>query len=313
MHDDQALISSPAAPDGMALFIDRVCAGLQSAESRRAYRRAILEFVGYLGDRREQPSKALMNEWKAKLRTDGRGDSAINSCLSAARFFLREAADNGLLDRAVVESAVKVTNIQQRGSRAGNWLDKAQAETLLQTPDGATALAVRDRAILACLVGAGLRRSECAALTVEHFQQREGRWVIVDIIGKRNKARTVPIPSWCKAIVDQWIEAAGIAGGLVFRQASWAKDKFVVSDQGLSDKGIARAVTRWTREMGLASVAAHDLRRTFAKLAHKGGADLAQIQLNLGHDSLETTQKYLGSKLSYSDSAADHLGLNVEL
>ena len=60
------------------------------------------------------------------------------------------------------------------------------------------------------LLGCGLRREECAALTVQHLQQREGRWVIVDLEGKRNKKRSVPMPSWAKYAVDTWLLAAAI-------------------------------------------------------------------------------------------------------
>jgi integrase len=56
-------------------------------------------------------------------------------------------------------------------------------------------------------------------------------------------------------------------------------------------------------------LAPHDLRRTFAKLAHKGDAPLEQIQLSLGHASIQTTERYLGVKQSLSDAPCDHLGL----
>jgi site-specific recombinase XerD len=311
--NNEALAIIPPAGE-IEKFIGRILDGVQSDNTRRGYRRAINAFVVFKGERPGEPlSKGLLNEFKASMKAEGRGDAAINQALSAVRYFLRESAADGMIDATEADRACQVKGIQRRGVRAGNWLDKRQTEALIAAPDSSTALAIRDRAILACLIGAGLRRSECASLTVEHFQQRESRWVIVDIIGKRNKARTIPIPSWCKAIVDQWTTAAGISSGVIFRQASWSKDKFVVSETGLSDKGIARAVARWTREMGLVGIAAHDLRRTFAKLARSGGGDLEQIQLALGHESLKTTQDYLGSKLSYSDSAADRLGLSVEI
>lgn len=60
-------------------------------------------------------------------------------------------------------------------------------------------------------------------------------------------------------------------------------------------------------------LAAHDLRRTFAKLAHKGGAALDQIQLSLGHASLKTTEVYLGVEQDLTDAPCDRLGLRVEL
>ena len=65
-------------------------------------------------------------------------------------------------------------------------------------PDTSTLKGRRDRALLAVMVGCGLRREETAALTLEHIQQRDGRWVIVDLIGKGARVRSVPMPSWAK-------------------------------------------------------------------------------------------------------------------
>ena len=318
MHDSTALISSPASsPDAMGLFIGRICAGLQSEHSRRAYERGMREFAAFMSEKREAPSKGLLNEFKLKLRTDGRGDAAINSILVATRRFLKEAADAGMLDPVEVERAVKVEGITRRGQRAGNWLTSEQCERMLQLPDVTTAMGLRDRAILALFLGAGIRRGEAVNLTVEHFQMREGRWCIVDILGKRNKLRTIPIPAWTKAIVDLWLSAAGITGGLVCRVATRAKDsarnKFKVDDVPLSAQAIFRVVVRYAGKVGVPSLRPHDLRRTFAQLSRKGGAALEQIQLTLGHESIATTERYLGSRLDYQNSAADHLGLNVRV
>ena len=53
----------------------------------------------------------------------------------------------------------------------------------------------------------------------------------------------------------------------------------------------------------------HDLRRTFAKLAHQGRAPLEQIQISLGHASIQTTERYLGLKQNLHDAPCDRLGL----
>ena len=92
-----------------------------------------------------------------------------------------------------------------------------QAQALLNTPDATTTKGLRDRAILAVLLGCGLRRSEVAALTIEHIQQRDGRWCIVDLVGKHGRVRTVPMPTWVKVAIDAWTAAAIIADGHVFR------------------------------------------------------------------------------------------------
>jgi integrase len=71
--------------------------------------------------------------------------------------------------------------------------------------------------MLAVLLGCGLRREEATNLTFENIQQRDGRWVIVDIVGKRNRVRSVPMPAWTKALIDLWANAAGLSVGHVFR------------------------------------------------------------------------------------------------
>jgi site-specific recombinase XerD len=110
-----------------------------------------------------------------------------------------------------------VKGVASKGVRLGNWLAVRQAQTLLNTPDAATPKGLRDRAILALLLGCGLRRSEVAAITVGHIQQRDGRWCIVDLVGEHGRVRTVPMPTWVKVAVDAWTSAADIADGHVFR------------------------------------------------------------------------------------------------
>ncbi len=63
----------------------------------------------------------------------------------------------------------------------------------------------------------GLRRSEVAALTMSHVQQRDGRWCIVDLVGKHGRVRTVPMPTWVKVAIDAWTCVAGVDDGQVFR------------------------------------------------------------------------------------------------
>jgi len=89
-------------------------------------------------------------------------------------------------------SVAKVRGAPQHGVRTGNWLNRQQAERLMDAPDLSTITGQRDRALLAVLIGCGLRRSEAAGLTFEHIQQRVSRWVIVDLVGKHG--RTVRFP-----------------------------------------------------------------------------------------------------------------------
>lgn len=128
-----------------------------------------------------------------------------------------EAADNGLLDPEIAAGISRVKGAKRQGIRIGNWLTLPQAREFLAAPDLSTLKGKRDRTILATLIGCGLRRTETAELSVEHIQQREARWVVVDLVGKHGRVRSVPMPAWAKAATDAWTEAAGITSGRVFR------------------------------------------------------------------------------------------------
>jgi len=180
----------------------------------------------------------------------------------------------------------------------------------LDAPDAATLKGLRDRAILAIMLGCGLRRSEVARLELAHVQGRDGRWVICDLVGKGGRMRSVVMPAWAKRALDGWTAAAWVrvAEGPVFHQV----DKAGNLGGPLSEVGVSWLIKQYGAALGFDALAAHDLRRTYAKLSRKGGADLEQIQLSLGHASLTTTERYLGSALDLERAPCDALGLGVQ-
>jgi site-specific recombinase XerD len=91
-----------------------------------------------------------------------------------------------------------VKGAKKVGVRLGNWLTADQSLRLLQAPEAETVRGRRDRAILALLLGCGLRRAEVAQLQVRDVQQREEHWALVDLIGKGRHIRTVPVPDWSR-------------------------------------------------------------------------------------------------------------------
>lgn len=291
-------------------LIDLVLDRLTSNHSKRAYRRALIDFIRWFrisGD--PILNKATVQHYATQLHEQGVSASSINQRLSAVRKLAAEAADNGLLPEAIANGVQHVKGIRQSGQRSGNWLVRQQVEQLLSAPDTTTLKGLRDRALLAVLIGCGLRREEASHLTFEHIQQRDGRWVIVDIVGKRNRVRSVPMPPWTKVLIDIWARAAGLSAGPILRPMNKG-DK--VAGPHTTSQAIWRAVEKYTRQVGL-TAAPHDLRRTFAELAHKGGSPIDQIQLSLGHSSVQTTERYLGVEQDLVDAPCDHLGLKMVL
>lgn len=281
---------------------------VDSPHSKRVYQRALVDFLTWFRDSGStELNKATVLAYASHLKSVGKGAVSINQCLTAIRKLATEAADNQALDPAIASGIQRVKGVKRQGKRLGNWLNKKQAEALIKLPDTSTLKGLRDRAILAVLLGCGLRRDECARLSFTHLQQRESRWVIVDLVGKGNKTRSVPMPSWAKTAVDNWAAASGISEGRIFRRVN--KGDHLVGDQ-ISDQGIHDVVKAYAAPLNL-PIATHDTRRTYAKLAHKGGAALEQIQLSLGHASIKTTEIYLGIEQDLTDAPCDHLGLHV--
>ena len=163
--------------------------------------------------------------------------------------------------------------------------------------------------MLALLIGCGLRRAELLRLNVENIQQREGRWVIPDLLGKGNRRRTVPVPAAVKARVDDWLAAAGIDQGRVFRPVN--KGGKVIGVAIADEKAVWQVVLKYARATSLGKLAPHDLRRTCAKLCRKAGGDLEQIQLLLGHASVQTTERYLGTEQNLVTAVNDAIGLTL--
>jgi site-specific recombinase XerD len=291
-------------PPIIALATDAV----SSPHTRRAYARALSDFLAWVEQTRPAGlTKATVQAYVTHLKAEGAPASSLNQRLTAIRKLAFEAADNGLIDPAAAEAIARVQGVRREGRRLGNWLTREQAQELLRTPDATTLKGLRDRALLAVLLGCGLRRQEAAGLTMRHLQQREGRWVIVDLVGKRNKTRSTPMPAWAKAAMDEWTEAAGIEEGPVFRPLRRGGH---VQPGGMSAQAVFDVVRTAAAAAGLA-VRPHDLRRTFAKLAHKGGASIDQIQLSLGHSSVQTTERYLGVDQDLTTAPCDVLGLRL--
>jgi integrase len=194
------------------------------------------------------------------------------------------------------------------GVRTGNWLSLKQAQALLNAPDITTTKGLRDRAIIAVLLGCGLRRSEVAALTMGHIQQRDGRWCIIDLLGKHGRVRTVPMPVWVKVAFDAWTVRAGVVDGHVFRPVNRGDQ---VGGEVLSEKVVWQLLRPYAAAKDVAGLAPHDLRRTAAKLCRAAGGELEQIQLLLGHASVQTTERYLGTKQDLVHAPNDGIKLRV--
>jgi integrase len=247
-------------------------------------------------------NRAVVTRYRAFLESQRLSPATVNLHLSAIRSLARESSESGLLSPEVATAIVNVKNVKRLGRRIGNWLTVAQAQQLLGTAAGNTLLKKRDAAMLGLLVGCGLRRAELVSLQLDQLQRREDHWVIVDLVGKGGRLRTVPIPDWCKDLINLWLQVSGVREGTVFRRVLKGGTR---KDSGITAQSVWNIVKRSAKEAGIDNLAPHDLRRSCARLCHGSGGELDQIQFLLGHASVQTTERYIGCKQKLKEAVND--------
>ncbi|MGO8986218.1 MAG: tyrosine-type recombinase/integrase [Terriglobales bacterium] len=282
---------------------------LGSPASRRVYEYAIDQFIAwYCSEPRLAFNRIVVVRYRMYLESRHLAANTINQQLAAVRRLAHEAADAGLLSPELAAGISRVKGVKQLGFRSGNWLSSEQSSEVLKHAGGDTMRAKRDYAMLAMLFGCGFRRSELVGLEFDEIQMRQGHWAVVDLIGKGGHIRTVPIPNWVKAALDQWTRAAEVCEGKIFRAVA---RQGKVWGSGLSQNVVWYVVRTCCERAGLAHIAPHDLRRTCAKLCHDRGGELEQIQFLLGHASVQTTERYLGCKQNLGHPVNDLFDLRT--
>ena len=194
-----------------------VADAVSSPISKRLYGYALDQFCRwYFSEPRPPLSKAVVQQYRSSLEHSAYAPATIRLHLAALRRLVIEACDNGLIDPDVAASILRVRGPHSHGRRIGNWLTLEQASELLNMPDGSLR-GKRDRAILGLLLGCGLRRAEISGLLTNDLQLREERWVIADLKSKHGRLRTVPVPPHVMGLVQDWMAAATMSSGPLFR------------------------------------------------------------------------------------------------
>src|SRR5688572_22597789 len=166
---------------------------LTSASGQRTYEHAIREFVAwYCSEPRLAFNRTVVLRYRIHLEQAGYAPATINLRLAAVRRIAYEAADAGLLSPDLAAGIRRVKGVRRIGVRLGNWLTPEQGRRLLEATAPSSPRELRDQAMVAMLIGCGLRRAELSALELESIQQREKHWVIADLVGKGGHLRTVP-------------------------------------------------------------------------------------------------------------------------
>ena len=290
--------------DSLAALRKMLSNSVVSQHTKRAYLTAFHDLIMLAAGR--PISRMVLMEYRTSMVTEGLSAATINQRLCGIRKLVNEACENDLIDPAEAVRLTSVPGVPQNGVRLGTWLTREETRRLLAAVDRSELIGKRNFAILSVLCLCALRREELAKLDSGLIQLREGRWVFADLIGKRGRVRTVPIPLAAKDALDEWTCAAGIISGSVFRRMRKGGS---VTGLALSAWAIWDVVQTTAKAAEIGHLGPHDLRRTCAKLCRKAGGELEQVQALLGHEDLSTTARYLNSTQEIQHAVNDRISL----
>jgi len=205
--------------------------------------------------------------------------SSIGRKLAAVRAFFKYLVREG----RVTKNPAELVSTPKKEKRLPFHLNIDEVTTLVESPPEGKLLGLRDRAILETLYSCGLRVSELTGLNVGGVELEEG---LVRVLGKGGKERIVPIGSYARRAIAEYLAARNAPSGdaPLFLNARGGR---------LTSRSVARVVDKYITTLAtMKKISPHTLRHTFATHLLEQGADLRAIQELLGHASLSTTQKY---------------------
>jgi integrase/recombinase XerD len=274
-------VTSPPDTDVDSFLL--LLAARRSPRTVDAYRRDLAACGAFLERPVGEAGTEDLERWIAHMRADGLAATTISRRVAAVRSFYRQQL---LLGMRAENPAAELT-LPKRPKSLPRTLSPAETERLIEAATGATPRALRDKALVELLYGAGLRVSEAVGL-VRAAVDLEGR--VVRVLGKGDKERLVPLGRPAAEALRRYL-----AMGRPHLDRRHRADLFLNARGGsLTRAGAFLILRRLADRAGLdpARVHPHLLRHSFATHLLEGGADLRSVQEMLGHADLSTTERY---------------------
>jgi len=274
--------TSPISDPGVESFL-LLLAARRSPRTVDAYRRDLEAFGSFRDGPVRRATTAELERWLAQMRADGLAPSTVARRLAAVRAYFRHDV---LLGNRSDNPAAAIA-LPRRSRKLPRTLSPGEVERLIDAANGVTPRAMRDRALVELLYGAGLRVSEAigAGKTAVDLDARTVR-----VIGKGGKERIVPLGRPCVDTMRRYL-----ALGRPHLDRRHRPDLFLNARGGaLTRAGAFLILRRLAERAGLEPerVHPHLLRHSFATHLLEGGADLRSVQEMLGHADLSTTELY---------------------
>jgi len=254
-----------------------------SAHTLSAYRRDLEEYLDYLDNRQlSMDSPESVRSFLGQLFRKGFARTTMARKISSVKSFCRHLVREGILETNPCDS-IPTPRAPKHNPR---FLSLEEITALLDGAAGDRPIDLRDMAIWEILYSSGVRISELAGMNTADWDQ-EGQ--LIRIRGKGSKTRIVPLGEKASARLQKYLKASGRWPA----QGNSAPIYLNRHGGRLSVRGIQKRLEQRLRECGLDTrISPHVIRHTFATHLLNSGADLRAIQEMLGHESLQTTQRY---------------------
>jgi integrase/recombinase XerD len=258
-------------------------AASRSPRTVDAYRRDLADLAASAGRAPATARREQLETWAADMRARGLSPATVARRLAAARTFYRHLMLLGVR----TDNPAAAVELPRRRRRLPRTLSPAEVERLIAGAQGVSPRALRDRALVELLYGAGLRVSEAVGLDLGRVDLEER---LVRPLGKGSKERLVPLGREAVEALRRYL-----ARGRPFLDRRRRPELFLNAQGGpLTRAGAFLVLRRLAERAGLEPerIHPHLLRHSFATHLLEGGADLRSVQEMLGHADLATTELY---------------------
>ncbi|KPB50654.1 tyrosine-type recombinase/integrase [Pseudomonas coronafaciens] len=269
-------------------------ANLDNPRTRRAYQNDLTGFSSFIGlasaDDFRQVTRSHVLAWRADLEQRSLAAATIRRKLAALASLFNHLLENNAVPGGNPVHGVKRPRIESNEGKTPALGDN-QAKQLLDATDTETLKGLRDRAILAVLLYHGLRREEAAQLKTGDLQERRGIKHL-RVHGKGSKIRFLPLHPVAAERIYAYLEQdveRDAAPGPLFRSM-----RGTTTGAGVTANGLYTIVAQWARVAGIEveRLGVHGLRATAATNTLEHDADIAKVQMWLGHANISTTRLY---------------------
>lgn len=239
-------------------------------------------------------SKKDLNRFKANLNSD-LSASSVNRTLSCLRTYLTFLNDMDE-DIPLPSDAIKLTKTKKKKPRVPELKKLIELIEFPSEFEDDERVALRNRAMLEVLFSTGLRISELINLDRENIDE-SGR---IFVLGKGKKERFVYLTPRAYNIVEQYLEMRDDDCPALF--IPYSGPNVNEEDKRISTNYLQMKIKKYRELLNInVPITAHTIRHAFATYMAEEGANAAAIQTMLGHESLNTTTRYVNTSQRFAE------------